>query len=176
MRQRLKIGTTDDRFYRQYLELVRVFPPLNGLSNAELNVLSEIMKYNNEVSPRFKDMEDDNKWPIIMGSDMRKVMRARLGMNEGSWNNALSALRRSGVLVDNKLTSSLRVYPQKMNIVSFEFNVKEEKPEVRVHQDVSGGVGETSGDVGAFFRELQEKVSKDGVYDTAGSSEIESNG
>lgn len=176
MRQRLKIGTTDDRFYRQYLELVRVFPPLNGLSNAELNVLAEVMRYNNEVSPRFKDMEDDNKWPIIMGSEMRKVMRGKLGMNEGSWNNALSALRRSGVLVDNRLTASLRVYPQKMNIVSFEFNVKEEKPEVRVHQEVSGGAGEIGRADGAFFRELQEKVSKDRVYDTAGSGESEIDG
>lgn len=125
-------------FYRQYLELIKVFPPVSKLSSGERNVLAEIMRANNLVSKKFKNPEDTDKWPLLMSMGSRKGMRETLGIPEASWNNALSALRKAGILVSNELTPSFRVYPQKSNTISFEFNITKDT-NVRVHKDESRG-------------------------------------
>lgn len=125
MRQKLLIDTTDDMFYRQYVEVVKVFPPINKLNRRELGTLSEIMRKNNELSKKFKDCpEDEDKWTLLMSRQIRKEMRERAGLSIASWNNNLNSLRSAGILIDNKLTESLRVYPTKKNVVSFEFYIK----------------------------------------------------
>lgn len=175
MRQKLKITTTDDRFYRQYLELIKVFPPVNKLSNAELNVLAEIMRTNNETSKKFKDPEDGDKWPLVMSASSRKDMRDRISIPEASWNNALSALRKAGILVDNVLTAPFRVYPQRTNTIGFEFNIKE-GTEVRVPQRESGRTGDSSRVARTVPKKLQTSESEHGVYDIAGSGETGTDG
>lgn len=175
MRQKLKITTTDARFYRQYLELIKVFPPVNQLSNAELNVLAEIMRTNNETAKKFKDAEDRDKWPLVMSAHSRKQMRERLDVPEASWNNALSGLRKAQVLVDNVLTPPFRVYPQRTNIIGFEFNI-EKDTEVRVPERHSDGAGDTGRVARTVAKKLQTEESEYGVQDLSGSGQVRIDG
>lgn len=98
-----------DSFYRILLPLMDKFPPIRGLREKEIKVLSEIM-YQNYLN---RNIEDFNKRQIILFStESRRVMRERLGMQEGSFNDYLSKLRRNGIVTkDNKLKKFFDILP-----------------------------------------------------------------
>lgn len=95
----LKLNTNSSRFFRQYLEVIKIFSPYNKLRAKELDVLAEFMMYNNKHS----SIEYEDRWKLIMHYGVKVEIRDRLGMSEASFNNILSDLRKKKILVNNKI-------------------------------------------------------------------------
>ena len=94
-------NTSKDRFFRQYLELIKVFSPYNKLRPQALDVLAELMKYNNV----YANVPYEDRWKLIMHYDTKTKMKESLNMKDAGFNNILSDLRDEevGLLVDNKI-------------------------------------------------------------------------
>lgn len=117
----ITIKTSEEKFFRQFLELVKGFPPLNLLRPKELDVLAEIMFQNN----KYKDLDKNVKNKVIFNTDTRKEMRTNLNMSEEGFNNNLSILRKHKVLdKQNNLISFLSntIYTKDFKLI---FNFKE---------------------------------------------------
>lgn len=119
--KRIPIKTNEDKFFRQFLELIRSISPINKLRPKELDVLAEIMYQNNKYS----DLEPNIKNTMVFNTNTRKEMRLKIGITEESFNNNLSILRRHGLLSkDNKLIPFLDTVTYKDGY-KLEFNFKE---------------------------------------------------
>ena len=90
----IPIKTTKEKFYRQFLEVLRNIPPVNKLRPKELDVLSQIMKQ----ADKYRQYDADLRNTIIFSTNIRKEMRDNIGINEDSFNNNLSVLRRYKIL------------------------------------------------------------------------------
>lgn len=118
---KLAIATDDRKFFRQILEVLHSFPPLDKLRNKELDVLSSIMYYNY----LYKDLEEDVRWRVINNKITRKEIREYIGMKEDVFNNNLSVIRKTG-LIDNtgRLATMLQIFPGDTYKIEFNFNIE----------------------------------------------------
>jgi len=98
--KKIPIRTDRDKFFRQFLELLRSLPPINKLRPKELDVLAEVMFQND----RYGDLDENIKWTMVFSTSVRKEMRLKVGISEDSFNNNLSILRKHNILSkDNRL-------------------------------------------------------------------------
>lgn len=95
----IPIHTTKGKFYRQYLEVVKVFPPFNTLRGKELSVLSELFRLNNEYS----NIDSSIRWKVIFQYDTKIQMKNKLGISDANFNNILTSLRSKGLIVKNRV-------------------------------------------------------------------------
>lgn len=101
---KIPIKTSNDRFYRQFLELFRSLPPFDKLRTREVDVLSQIMYQNN----KYKNIQSKTRSLVVFSTDVRKEMRESLGISEEIFNNNLSGLRKNKLInEENKLTPFL---------------------------------------------------------------------
>jgi len=114
------IETTKRRFFRQYLELLRGFPPLNILRSKELDLLGELLYYND----RYKTLEIEDRNKIIYDTATRNEMRDILDMTEASFNNNLSILRKRGVIRNNQIAKGLIITLDDEFNISFKFKLE----------------------------------------------------
>jgi DNA-binding MarR family transcriptional regulator len=115
------INTTKRLFFRQYLELMKVFPPLNILRSKELDILAELLYYNDHYSSL--NIEDRKK--IIYNTSTRNDIRKSLNMSEASFNNNLSILRKQGVIKNNVIAAGLIVVPDDGFTIGFNFKIQQ---------------------------------------------------
>jgi hypothetical protein len=121
MEMKLNLETEPRKFYRQLLELLSSFPPLNRLRNKELDVLAVYLYYNN----KYKLIEENLRYRIINDSATRREMQRDLGINEDVFNNNLSLIRKTGVIdMDGNLTKFLQVHPTDKYELIINFNIK----------------------------------------------------
>ena len=119
--KKIPIKTNKDKFFRQFLELIRSIPPVNKLRPKELDVLAEIMYQNN----KYGDLESNIRNKMVFDTGTRKEMMAKVGITQDSFNNNLSILRKHKLLTkDNKLISFLDTVTYD-NGYKLEFNFKE---------------------------------------------------
>ena len=97
----LKLSTDKRKFFRQYLELVKIFKPFNKLRPKELDVLAEFMYLNNE----YIEVPYEDRWKLIMHYDTKIGIKERLDMGDANFNNILSAFRNKGIMVDKRIES-----------------------------------------------------------------------
>lgn len=117
---RLNIDTNINKFYRQLLELLSGFPPLDQLRNRELDLLAVYMYYNY----KYMNIEESLRWRIINDTSTRRKMQEDLGMNEDIFNNNISLIRKSGVISrDGSLSKFLQVYPGDRFDLSITFKI-----------------------------------------------------
>ena len=95
--KKIPIRTTQDKFYRQFLELFRSLPPFDKLRSRELDVLSEILYQNN----KYKTINKKTRPLIIFSKEVRKEMRERIDVSEEIFNNNLSGLRKHKLINDD---------------------------------------------------------------------------
>jgi hypothetical protein len=117
MEKTVPLRTNKKVFFRQYVEIL---DPLVKLRPKELDVLSELLYYNNE----FKSIESKNRWRLIFDYDTKKEIAQNLKMSVASLGNNLSYLRKRGIIVDNKVVNNLLVYPGKTFKLTFDFELK----------------------------------------------------
>jgi predicted transcriptional regulator len=123
MEKIINISTKDSKFYRQYLEVIKMISPINQLTNREIDVLSELLKMNNKL----KGISDKNKTKIIFDYDSKMEMMSNLkDMSYYSFNNALTKLRKLGIIdKDNNISKSAMIYPDKVEQITFKFKIDE---------------------------------------------------
>lgn len=117
MEKNIPIATTENKFFRQYLELIN---PILRLRGKELDVLAELLYYNY----KFKNIAKEHRWKLIFDYDTKTKIRTKLELSDASMNNNLSALRKKNVIEANKVKQAYLVYPDNKFSLKFQFNVK----------------------------------------------------
>lgn len=97
--KQVQVKTNKDKFFRQFLELIRSIPPINKLRPKELDVLAEIMYQNDKYS----DLEDNIRHKVVFDTATRKEMRLKVGISADSFNNNLSILRKHKLLTKQNI-------------------------------------------------------------------------
>ena len=110
--------TTESKFFRQYLELLN---PLLRLRGKELDVLAELLYHNHKLI----DIPLEHRWKLIFDYDTKMEIRSKLQLSDASMNNNLSALRKKGVIENNKVNPNYVVLPENKFILGFKFNIEE---------------------------------------------------
>jgi hypothetical protein len=121
---RINIDTTHKKVYRQIVEVIRSFPPLNVLRNRELDVLAILMYYNY----KYKNIEENIRWRVIHDTSTKREMQQDVDMTEDIFNNNLSLVRKSGLLdKDGKIPKWLMFYVDDAFEVNFNFKIKNDE-------------------------------------------------
>jgi len=113
---------TEREIIRVYVELINPF--LRGLRNREADVFAEIL-YQYYLKKGIKNTRD--KFALIFNSDSREEMAETLGMSQAVLRNAISSLRKKGILKkDNSISEVYLVDLSKKKLnLSFIFTVNE---------------------------------------------------
>lgn len=111
-----------DEFFTYWLALTQ---PLHNLTKTNIKVLIELLKIRLEYSTKIIDDEVLDDW-VFESKNRKRVMDA-LDLSVDRFNNILSDLRRSGVIIDNRINKAfvpnITNESTKYNIV-FELNLE----------------------------------------------------
>jgi hypothetical protein len=119
MKKSITINTDKRKFFRQYLTILKpVLKP--HLSNGELNVLGELLYFNNE----HKDISLDIRNKIIFDHDTKIDITNNLNISQSTLGNILTSLRKKKYLIDNKFRKGLDIYPGKNIDINYKFNIE----------------------------------------------------
>ena len=117
----IQIKTTKQKFFREWLEMMKQAPPLNKLRNKELDVLSQIM-FSNDMEKEIVNPEKRAK--IIFDYSNKQQMMTAIGMNNNSFANCITRLRKLNLLrKGNLLHKSLDIHPNPEYEVLFSFQL-----------------------------------------------------
>lgn len=117
----ITLNSTRPQFFRQWLELMKQAPPLNELRNKELDVLGQIM-YSNHMEKEITN--PDKRAKIIFDYSNKQKMMNEIGMNNNSFANCITRLRKLNLLrKGNLLHKSLDIHPDKEYNVQFSFKI-----------------------------------------------------
>ena len=95
--RKIPIKTTEEKFYRQFLEVFKSIPPFSKLRAKELDVLGEILYQNN----KYKNIPKGERSIVVFSKEVRTQMRDRLLMTVDIFNNNLSGLRKYKIISNN---------------------------------------------------------------------------
>lgn len=95
------IKTNVKNFFKHWLTLTK---PLHKLKPQEMNALSSLLYHYFEFKKEIKN--DDLAWKLTFDYDTKHKIYEELSVIEGSFNNTLYALRKKGVIKDNKINKS----------------------------------------------------------------------
>ena len=114
------VPTTKRLYFRQALELLKPIPPLNTLTNRELDVLAEFLYYND----KYKDIETSLRAKIIFDYETKLAMREYLDIGEAPFNNILTSARKKNILTKRGIVNDYGLNPDKPDI-TFKFTIAE---------------------------------------------------
>lgn len=112
---KVPIKTTNEKFYRQLLELLKPFPPINACTPNELDVLGHLLYYNDFYIDISLPMRDK----IIFDYDTMIAICNKLNMNEYVYRNILTQLRKKSIV--DKKSLKFRPYIKDKNNYSISF-------------------------------------------------------
>jgi len=113
------LNTIKGKFYRQYLEIIRVFPPYNKLRDKEIDILAEFFRLNNEYS----HLDESIKWKIIFEYSTKIQIKDKLNISDANFNNILTSLRSKGLIVNNKIPTKYLFTTGKKFKLNINFNI-----------------------------------------------------
>lgn len=116
----ITIPTTKLKYFRQGLQVIRDIPPLNDLSNRELDVLSHLLYYNY----LYKDIAENLREKLVFDYEVRVAIRDSIGISEPVLNNLISSLKKKGIIKGKKIIPSILLNPDNPDIV-FKFKIDE---------------------------------------------------
>jgi hypothetical protein len=90
----IKINTSGRKYFRQALEIIKTLPPLNRLRNKELDVLSELLYFNDKYS----NIPQELRWKIVFDYDTKMEMIKYLGIKDIDMYNIITSLRKKGII------------------------------------------------------------------------------
>lgn len=118
----INIPTDNKKYFRQCLEILKVMPPLDDLSNRELDVLGGFLYYNY----KYRDIkEDEVRYKIVFDYDIKIAICDEVGISEATMNNLLTSLRRKNILKGTALTSTYGINPETPQIL-FKFDIEKD--------------------------------------------------
>jgi hypothetical protein len=116
------IPTTKDKYFRQGLEIIRHIPPLNKLSNRELDVLAYLLYYDYE----YRDIQADLREKLVFDYTIRVAIRDSIGVSEAVLNNLLTSIRKKGIIKGKKIIPKIDLNPDTPDII-FKFKIEDVK-------------------------------------------------
>jgi hypothetical protein len=116
MNKEVKIKSNPEKFFIQYLNLLS---PITKIGGKEEEVLAELM-YQNYVKSH---IPEDDRFKLIFSSTMRASMCERLNISGAVFRNAISKLRKSGVIVEDKLHKSFIIELSENMEIKFKFTI-----------------------------------------------------
>jgi hypothetical protein len=116
----IPIPTDKRKYFRQALELIKPIPPINTLTNRELDVLAEFLYYNY----KYRDIKEDLRAKIIFDYETKLAMREYLKMEEASFNNILTSARKKNILTKRGIVKDYGLNPDTPDIL-FKFSITE---------------------------------------------------
>lgn len=116
------IPTTKDKYFRQGLEIIRHIPPLNKLSNRELDVLAYLLYYDHE----YRDIQADLREKLVFDYTIRVAIRDSIGVSEAVLNNLLTSIRKKGIIKGKKIIPKIDLNPDTPDII-FKFKIEDVK-------------------------------------------------
>jgi len=116
----IPIPANPRNFFRMSLELIKPIPPLNKLRPKELDVLSEFLYYNY----KYKDLDPSVRWKVIFDYDTKMEMKEYLSMDEQSFNNHLTTLRKNNILSKRSIGNDFGITPEQP-FIKFDFKLSE---------------------------------------------------
>ena len=139
MRYPLKVPTSKDKIYNQFLRIVNFLVyekdskgdvQRSPLTKKELDVLASMMYYND----RYRNLPPAERAEYIMSSDIRKRIRAKLDIKANHLNNVISRLKSkyymgAPILDDGKLCQPLNIYLDSDTTIEFSLSYEEPTPE-----------------------------------------------
>ena len=122
MKKKFNIRRDSEReVFRAYVEMIKPF--LRGLRTRECDVFSEIL-YQYSLKDGVTDPKD--KFALILGGSGRDNIAKELDMSQAILRNAISSLRKKGILKDDNTISNVYILGLNDNELelSFIFTVK----------------------------------------------------
>lgn len=109
IQQMPQIKTTPNKYFHQILSIVHGFHPYKSLSNTELQVLGELMKFRHLG------------YKPIITTATRKQIIANLELHPQTLSNAIISLRKKEFVIDDNLSEKIVVnYLQNFNFEFYE--------------------------------------------------------
>jgi len=117
----ITIPTTDRKYFRQALELLKPLPPINTIRDKELDVLAEFLYHND----KYKNIESDLRSKILFDYDTKLAIREYLGISEANFNNIVTRLRKLNILNKKRTFNTYGITSEDKSI-TFKFKINEE--------------------------------------------------
>ena len=121
MERGVKINTSKRKFFQQYLRVIKpILRPY--LSNGELNVLGELMYYND----KYKGLDDKIRKTLLLDYDTKADIMENLDISQNTLANALTVLRKKEYLRDREIIhEDCKIMPNKKYTINYKFNINE---------------------------------------------------
>lgn len=116
----IKINTTGHKFFRQGLEILKILPPLNALRARELDVLAEFLYWDHF----YRAIDIVTRQKILFDYDTKMAMKENIHIDEQSFNNCLTSLRKKGILKKRSIDTNYGLTPNDDGTASIVFNFK----------------------------------------------------
>ena len=108
------------QFYKQYCSIIGT---LLKLRKQEYLVLAELLLYYNE----YKDLPADVRDKLVFDYDIKVKIREELNdMSSANLYNTFTALRKKGIIKNNKISSNVIVYPNDGFSLNFKWELNAE--------------------------------------------------
>ena len=118
-KKQVDLKPTLKEFFRQYLE---VLSPLHNITSREADVLSHLLYYNFIYS----NYPEKLKNKAIFDYDTKAQIQEDLDMTVHQFLNILKALRRKGIVKNEKIDKSFQVFPDQQFQVSYKFDIQDD--------------------------------------------------
>jgi len=118
----IPIKTTMLKYFRQSLEVLKILPPLNTLRARELDVLAGFLYFDY----KYKDIEIGARSKILFDYDTKLQIRENIHIDEQSFNNCMTSLRKKGILKKRGIETNYGLTPVEteqgiISTISFNF-------------------------------------------------------
>jgi hypothetical protein len=114
----ININTNKRKFFRQALEIIKTLSPINRLRNKELDVLAELLYFNDKYS----NIPQELRWKIVFDYDTKMEIIKYLNIKDTDMYNILTSLRNKGVLKGRTVEHTFGLTSDNPNI-RFNFNL-----------------------------------------------------
>lgn len=96
------IKTNEAKFFKVWLTILQ---PFLKLRNQELDVLAKLLYYRYTIAKQVKNKEIVDQ--LLFNTTTRKKIKQELKIQDYSFNNTLTALRKKGLIVNNSINSKV---------------------------------------------------------------------
>lgn len=118
----INIPTNNKQYFRQCLEILKVIPPLNNLSNRELDVLGGFLYYNH----KYRDIKDSKlRNKLVFDYDTKMAIREEIGISGAVMDNLISSLKKKNILKGRNIINDFNINPENPQ-VTFKFIINED--------------------------------------------------
>lgn len=99
---KFKIPCDKRSFYRYWLIITQ---PFHKLRKRPMTILTELLYHYDSLKEYYVDEDDETIWKIVFDYETKLKIRNDLKIEDHIIQNALTVLRKSNIIIDNKIVS-----------------------------------------------------------------------